>query len=93
MIALIAGAGVLVALALTLLRLAVGPTLHDRALAVKTLIVQAALVCAAFAVAGGQSVWLDVALALMFAVLVLVVAVLKVFRARTFQAPLAAEER
>ena len=83
------------ALALALPRLFAGPTLHDRALAAKTVIIRTILVCAGLAVAAGRSDWIDVAFALAFAAFVLMVAVMKVFRARTFQTPLAraAEDR
>jgi multicomponent Na+:H+ antiporter subunit F len=92
MIAVVAAAGLVLALLLGLVRLFIGPTLYDRALAVKTLIIRAALVCGAMAVAAGESLWVDVALALALAGLVLMMAVTKVFRARTFQAPLARED-
>jgi multisubunit Na+/H+ antiporter MnhF subunit len=88
MTALLIGAAVAVALLLALLRLFSGPTLHDRALAAKTIVMRAALICAALAVAAGRSEWLDTALAIVFAALVLALTMAKVFRARTFQAPL-----
>lgn len=87
MIALGAGAAVLLVLAL--LRLLAGPTLQDRALAAKSIVLRAALICAAIAVAAGESVWVDAAFALAFGALVLMAAALKIFRANTFQAPLA----
>lgn len=89
MIALALAAGAAIALLLALFRLMAGPTLHDRALAAKTLIMRVVMICAALAVAAAEPAWLDVALALMLGALVLMAAVLKVFRARTFQAPLA----
>ena len=92
MIALVAAAGALLLLLLAAVRLFIGPTLYDRALAVKTLLVRLALVCAAIAVAAGASMWIDVALAILFGALVLLTAAAKVFRARTFQPPLAREE-
>jgi len=92
MIALIAAFGALVLLLLAAVRLFVGPTLYDRALAAKTLLVRLALVCAAIAVAAGASIWVDVALALLIGALVLLTAAAKVFRARTFQPPLARED-
>lgn len=76
------------ALALSLLRLFAGPTLHDRALAAKAIVVKAALLCAAAAAAAGQAQWIDAAFALVFGALIVAIAVAKVFRARTFQAPL-----
>jgi multisubunit Na+/H+ antiporter MnhF subunit len=88
MIALLIGAAVAVSGLLALLRLFSGPTLHDRALAAKTVMVRAALICAALAVAAGRSDWLDAAIAVVLAAIVLVLAITKVFRTRTFQAPL-----
>jgi len=89
MIALAAGLGVAVASVLTLLRLFAGPTLYDRALAASTVAINAALMCAAGAVAAGRTEWIDVSIALVLATVVANAAVLKFFRARTFQAPLA----
>lgn len=89
MIALAAAAGVAIALALSLMRLFGGPTLYDRTLAANAVLAKAGIVCAAVAVAASQSAWLDAAFALVFAGLVINIAILKFFRARTFQAPLA----
>lgn len=88
MIGVIAMAGVGVALLLTLMRLFAGPTLYDRALAAKLVIVEAALLCAGAAVMLNAAVIVDVALALVFGALVMAAAVFKFFRVRTFQAPL-----
>lgn len=88
MMALVLAFGAGLALAFGLVRLFAGPTLHDRTLAAKTVLIRAVLVCAAIAVAAGRSDWLDAAFALMFAAFVLLVAVMKVFRARAFQTPL-----
>ncbi|MBC7768121.1 MAG: cation:proton antiporter [Phycisphaerales bacterium] len=88
MIAFAMAIGAALALGLALLRMFAGPTLHDRALAVKTVMIRAVLVCAALATAAGRSDWLDAAFALAFAALVLMVAVMKVFRAGAFQTPL-----
>ncbi|GIK49786.1 MAG: hypothetical protein KJZ75_14695 [Hyphomonadaceae bacterium] len=89
MIALALGAGAAALLLLALLRLLTGPTLHDRALAAKSIVLRAALICAAIAVAAGESVWIDAAFALVFGALVVMTAALKIFRTNTFQAPLA----
>jgi multicomponent Na+:H+ antiporter subunit F len=91
MIAFAAAAGVCVALILSLVRLFAGPTLYDRALAANAIVIKAALICAAAAVVANRGQWLDVAFAFVFAAIVVNVATLKVFRARTFQAPLARE--
>jgi len=87
-VALLAAAGALLALALTLARLFLGPTLHDRALAARAAMLKAALLCAAVAVAFAASAWLDAAFAILLCGLVTSVAVLKFFRARSFQPPL-----
>lgn len=89
MIAWFAAAGASLLLLLALARLFVGSTLHDRALAFRTAAIKAALVCAAIAVALGRPEVLDVALAILFAALVLMVLVVKVFAQRTLQGPLA----
>lgn len=89
MIALAVAAGAAIAIALSLLRLFAGPTLYDRTLAANTIVLNAALVCAAGASAARRSDGIDAALALMFVAFVINVALLKFFRARTFQAPLA----
>ncbi|WP_395645354.1 monovalent cation/H+ antiporter complex subunit F [Terricaulis sp.] len=89
MIALAAAAGMVLAMVLILVRMFSGPTLYDRTLAANSMLMKAALLCAAVAVMVGQQAWLDVAFALVFGGFVLSIAVLKFFRARTFQAPLA----
>lgn len=92
MIALVAAAIVVVALALCLPRLFGGPTLYDRVLGANTVVQKAALACAALAVAAGRSDWVDVAFALVLGAFVFNVAVLKFFRVRSFQPPLARGE-
>jgi multicomponent Na+:H+ antiporter subunit F len=90
--ALAAAAGAGIALALCLIRLFAGPTLYDRALAMNGAVIKLALIAAAGAVVAAEPAWLDVALALVLSAVVVSVAVLKVFRARTFQPPLARAE-
>jgi multisubunit Na+/H+ antiporter MnhF subunit len=92
MIALIAAGGVALTIALALARLSAGPTLYDRALAANAVVLRASLAAAALAVAFGRAAWIDVALALVLGALVLNAAVLKFFRARSFQPPLAREQ-
>ena len=92
MIAIAAAIGVAATLVLSLLRLFAGPTLYDRALIASSVVVKAALVCAAISVALGRSEGVDVALVLMLSAFVLGAATLKVFRARTFQASMTREE-
>lgn len=92
MIAFAASAALVVLIALTLMRLFAGPTIYDRALAVNGVVLKAALLCATLAVAFQRSEGVEAAFVLMFGLFVLNTATLKVFRARTFQAPLAREE-
>lgn len=89
MIALIAAAGAAIGVLLALLRMFAGPTLHDRALGAYAVVVRAALACAAMAVLAGRSDWVDAAIALMLSAFVVNTAMLKLFRVRSFQAPLA----
>jgi multicomponent Na+:H+ antiporter subunit F len=89
MIAVFTAAGLVLALALTLVRLFGGPTLYDRLLAVNAIGAKVVLVIAAIAAATGEAALVDVALALALASFVVNTAVFKFFRARTFQAPLA----
>lgn len=93
MIALAAAIGAGAALVLCLLRLFAGPTLYDRALAANGVVTKTALICAAVAVAAGRGEGIDVAFALMFGAFVTNSAVLKFFRTRSFQAPLARPNR
>jgi multicomponent Na+:H+ antiporter subunit F len=90
--AVAAAAGAAFALLLGLTRLFIGPTLHDRLLAATGVAMKLAVIAAAAAVLTGQAAAVDVALALVFALLVVNLAVLKFFRAHTFQAPLARAE-
>lgn len=92
MIAAAAAAGAALMVVLALVRLVLGPTHYDRAAAAKAVAVRGALAAGALAVAAGQSAWIDAALAMLLGVLVLMAAAAKVFRARTFQAPLARED-
>ena len=92
MIAIVGAAIVAVALALCLTRLFVGPTLYDRILGANAVVQKGALISAALAVAAGRSDWLDVALAMVLGAFVFNIAVLKFFRVRSFQAPLARGE-
>lgn len=96
MIALAAAAVLLVTMVLVLPRLVGGPTLYDRALAAHAIVLIAALAGAALAIGAGAPRWIDVAIVLVFADLVVAACVLKVFRHRSLQPPLgrtsAAEE-
>lgn len=92
MTALAAAIGVGIALLLCVVRLFAGPTLYDRTLAVNGLIIKAAVIVAAAGVVLARSEFIDVALAFVLACVVVNVAVLKFFRSRTLQAPLARVE-
>ncbi|MBX3509998.1 MAG: hypothetical protein KF700_02285 [Hyphomonadaceae bacterium] len=89
MTAFIIAAAVLLIVPLWLVRLFAGPTLHDRALAANGVCMSAALACAAMSAATKQAPWAEAAFALVLAGVVLNVAVLKFFRMRSFQPPLA----
>lgn len=94
MIALVAFAGVMLTLVLALSRLFAGPTLYDRALVSTSLILKAALACAAIGAMFGRPDTVDAALVLVLAAFVLNAGVLKFFRVHTFQPPMTrAEER
>ena len=92
MIALAAAAGAALVVVLALVRLVLGPTHYDRALAAKSVAVRGALAAGAISVAAAQTAWIDAALAMLLGGLVLMAAAAKVFRARTFQAPLVRED-
>jgi multisubunit Na+/H+ antiporter MnhF subunit len=91
MIALVAFAGVAVALVAPLVRLFAGPALHDRALAAKNVAVHAALLMACAAALSGSPALADAAIALYLGAAVLSLAILKFFRTRAYQPPLASE--
>ncbi|MGE3865531.1 MAG: multiple resistance and pH regulation protein F [Hyphomonadaceae bacterium] len=87
MIALAASALLALLFAASLVRLARGPTTHDRALAAHAAILAAALLTAALGVFHDQPGWIDVALALCFADLVLAAAAFRLLSVRSLQAP------
>lgn len=92
MIALVAAAGLLAAMALTLLRLIAGPTLYDRALAAHAIVFLAALAIAAIAAYLRAPHGVDAAIALIGADLILALTTLKYFRFHSLQPPLSFEE-
>lgn len=89
MIAFAIAAFAAAALGLCLVRIFIGPTLHDRLLALNASLVKAALIIAALAVASGNAAYVDTALAAVMIGLVLSVAALKLVRTKSFQPPLA----
>jgi len=92
MTALAAAVGAGIALLLCAVRLFAGPTLYDRTLAVNGMINKLAIIVAAAGVVTARGVYVEAALAFVLASVVLNVAVLKFFRSRTLQAPLARAE-
>ncbi len=92
MIALGFAAALLVAIALGSVRVLIGPTLYDRALAAHAVIFLSALCGAAIAVAASQPAWIDAAIALILADVVLAIAILKYFGRRSMQPPLSRGE-
>jgi multisubunit Na+/H+ antiporter MnhF subunit len=92
MVAFAAALAVLIGAALAALRLLVGPTLQDRALAVNAICAKMALACAAAAILTGQHDAIAVAFALLLAGYVINLAVLKFFRQGAWQAPMARPE-
>jgi multisubunit Na+/H+ antiporter MnhF subunit len=89
----IAAASIIVGLlALSLWRLAAGPTLHDRGAAAWICVLLTALFAAALSVLDRRAEWLDLAVALLFADLVIGLALMKAFRARSLQSALARRE-
>jgi multicomponent Na+:H+ antiporter subunit F len=88
MTALVAVVGVLIAAVASLARLVIGPTLHDRAVAARAVMVQVAVLAAGVAALTGTRAGVDVAFALYLGAVILSIATLKFFRARAFQPPL-----
>ncbi len=79
----IAAIAILVAMALTLWRLFVGPTLYDRVLAVNTFGTLAVLLIAILGYLGGRPEFMDIALLYAMINFVGTIAILKFFRYRT----------
>lgn len=92
MTALAAAIGVGIALLLCVVRLFAGPTLYDRTLAANGVIIKLAIIVGAAGVITARTVFVDAALAFVLASVVANVAVLKFFRSRSFQTPLARAE-
>ncbi|HEX8901261.1 hypothetical protein [Vitreimonas sp.] len=88
MMGLIAILGAAIALVMTLMRFVSGPSLYDRAMCAALALIEIALICAGAAVFLEAPLIMDAALALVFVAVTVSVAVLKFFRARTFQPPL-----
>lgn len=92
MIALSAAVAAGAVLLLCLVRLFLGPTLYDRVIAANAAGLCIVVIVAAFAVMGADARALDVCIALVLAMLVGDVALLKFSSAKTFQTALARAE-
>ena len=92
MTALAAAVGAGIALLLCAVRLFAGPTWYDRTLAANGMIIKLAIIVAAAGVVMAQGAYIDAAIAFVLACVVTNVAVLKFFRSRSLQAPLARAE-
>jgi multicomponent Na+:H+ antiporter subunit F len=92
MTALAAAIGAGIALLLCAVRLFAGPTLYDRTLAANGMIIKLAIIVAAAGVVMARGAYIDAAIAFVLACVVVNVAVLKFFRSRSLQAPLARAE-
>jgi len=70
-------------------RAVIGPSLHDRVLAVHAFVLTSALSAAALSVAAADWVYVDVALMAVLADFVIILVALKFLRHRSMQTPLA----
>lgn len=83
-----AGVGLLVALALMLIRALAGPTLYDRVLAVNSFGTKTVLLLALMGYIMGRPDFMDIALLYAMINFIATIAILKFFRYRSFQVPL-----
>lgn len=83
-----AGVGLLVALALMLIRALAGPTLYDRVLAVNSFGTKTVLLLALMGYIMGRPDFMDIALLYSMINFIATIAILKFFRYRSFQVPL-----
>ncbi len=84
-----AGIALMVALALMLIRLLAGPTLYDRVLAVNSFGTKTVLLLALLGYIMGRPDFMDIALLYAMINFVATIAILKFFRYRSFQVPMA----
>jgi multisubunit Na+/H+ antiporter MnhF subunit len=91
MIGLIAAGAACLSVVFALWRFLLGPSLYDRALAAHVIVAMAALAGAGMASAFGQAQWVDLSVALILALFVFDIALLKFTRLRSFQPPLSAK--
>ncbi len=84
----IAAVAIIIAIGLTLIRALMGPTLHDRVLAVNSLGTKIVLFIGFLGFVLGRPDWLDIAVLYALINFVSTIAILKFFRYRSFQVPL-----
>lgn len=84
-----AAIGLVVSMALMVIRLFLGPTLYDRVLAVNSFGTKTVLLIGAMGFVTQRPEWMDIALSYALINFVGTIAVLKFFRYRTFQVSLA----
>lgn len=84
-----AGIALMVALALMLIRVLAGPTLYDRVLAVNSFGTKTVLLLALLGYIMGRPDFMDIALLYAMINFVATIAILKFFRYRSFQVPMA----
>lgn len=84
-----AGIALMVALALMLIRVLAGPTLYDRVLAVNSFGTKTVLLLALLGYIMGRPDFMDIALLYAMINFVSTIAILKFFRYRSFQVPMA----
>jgi multicomponent Na+:H+ antiporter subunit F len=92
-IASFAASGLALLTALFMVRLFIGPTLHDRLLAAQCVAVNACLLIAALATAAKRPDWVDAAIAMALGAFVVLAAGCKFLRYRSFQTALSPAPR
>ena len=88
MLLLAAAGGVLVAMALVLVRAMIGPTPYDRILAINSFGAKTVLVIGVIGFLMGRPAFLDIAIAYALIYFVTTIALMKFFRYRSLRAPL-----
>ena len=83
-----AAVAIVLAIALTLIRALLGPTLYDRVLAVNSLGTKVVIFIGFLGFVLGRPDWLDIAVLYALINFVSTIAILKFFRYRSFQVPL-----
>jgi multicomponent Na+:H+ antiporter subunit F len=88
MLLIAASAGLLVAMAMMIVRAFVGPSHYDRILAVNSFGAKTILLMAVIGFAFGRPAFLDIAIAYALINFIATIALMKVFRYRSLEAPL-----